>query len=88
LISLFFNGWRWDFQVRREWQFEKFQDALRGGAVRHDDIFIKENQRLNLIFAKLVRPAVIVCCDSLHHSSITLKSNLGMARGCGFFSAF
>ena len=60
---MFFNGWRWDFQVRRKWQFEKFQDALRGGPVRRDDVFIKENQRLNLIFAKIVRPAVIVCCD-------------------------
>ena len=88
LISLFFNGWRWDFQVRRKWQFEKFQDPLRGDAVRRDDVFIKENQRLNLIFAKIVRPAVIVCCDPVAPFVDYLEIELGYGARVRFFFCF
>src|SRR5436853_2521962 len=88
LISLFFNGWRWDFQVRRKWQFEKFQDPLRGDAVRRDDVFIKENQRLNLIVVKIVHPAVIVCCDPVAPFVDYLEIELGYGARVRFFFCF
>src|SRR5262249_17262356 len=63
--SLFFDGWRWDFHIRRKWQSEKFQDALRSGTVRRDNVFVKKNQRLNLIFTKIIRPAFVVRCNPI-----------------------
>src|SRR5262249_17863691 len=63
--SLFFNGWGWDFHTRRKWQSQKFQNAFRSGAVRCDHVFIKEDQRLNLILTKIVRPAFVVRHDAV-----------------------
>jgi hypothetical protein len=33
------------------------------GAVRRDDIFIKENEALNLIFTRIIRPAFVAGRD-------------------------
>src|SRR5215470_16965478 len=63
--SLFFNGWRWNFHNRGKWQSQKFQNALRSGAVRRDNVFVKKNERLNLIFTKIIRPAFVVRRDAV-----------------------
>src|SRR5213592_2846646 len=42
---------------------QEIQDAFGGVAVRSDDIFIKENKRLNVVFMKIICPAVFVSHD-------------------------
>ena len=67
---------------------EKFQNAFRSSAVRGDNVFIKENQRLNLIFAKIVRPAFIVCCDPVAPFVDYLEIELGYGARVQFLLPF
>src|SRR4030095_6719183 len=72
-----FNDWRPDFQVRWKWQSQKFQNAFRRGAVRCDDVFVKEDQTLNSILTKIVRPAFVVRRDAVapfvYHFEVELR---------------
>jgi len=51
------------------------EPAEPAGAVRRDDIFIKENEALNLIFTRIIRPAFVAGAIRLHHSSITGRAS-------------
>src|SRR5436189_678870 len=55
-VACFSIGGR-DSQITRKWHAQKLQDAFRDGVVGRHNIFVKENQRLNLIFTKIICPA-------------------------------
>ena len=86
--GLFFDGRRWDFQPRWKLQSQKFQNAFRRGAMRRDDVFIKEDQRLNLIFTKIIRPAFVVRHDAVAPFVDYLEIELGYGLRLRFLLGF
>ena len=86
--GLFFDCWRWDFDIRRKWQSQKFQNALRSGAMRRDNVFIKKDQRLNLILAKIIFPSFIVRRDAIAPFVDYLEIELGYGLRLRFLLGF
>ena len=88
--GLFFDCWQWDFDIRRKWQSQKFQNALRSGAMRRDDVFIKKDQGLNLILAKIISPSFVVrryaIAPFVDHFEIELRYGLRLRFLLSFLS--
>ena len=74
---MFFDCWRWNFDIRRKWQSQKFQNALRSGTMRRDDVFIEKDQRLNLILAKIISPSFVMRRDAIAPFVDYLEIELG-----------
>src|SRR6266699_50976 len=64
LCALLLYCWRCDFESMRKRYSQKIQYASGGIAVGSDNIFIKENERLNVVFTKIICPARFVSHDS------------------------
>jgi hypothetical protein len=64
-VSLLFNWGRRHFHSVRQRQSQKFEDTFRRGPMAHNDIFVIKDQRLDLVFAKIICPARFVGCDAV-----------------------
>jgi len=64
-ISLLFNRWCGDFHSVWQRQCQKFENAFRCGSMACNDIFVIKDQRLDLVFAKIICPARFVGCDAV-----------------------
>src|SRR6266550_8376599 len=57
LGALLLNCRRRDFESRRKRHSQKFENPCGSIAVGSDNIFIKENERINLVFMEIISPA-------------------------------
>src|SRR5215510_13524710 len=56
--------------------------------VRRDNVFIKENQRLNLIFTKIILPTLVVRCDPIAPFVDYLEIKFRYSPRLRFFRSF